>query len=855
MLISYVAKRKQRNLYWSFIAGVIFSVLLQFFLILLISLNYENVRNYALNKGYLGVGHHGISQHVKAAQDNIISSLFDSNDIETWVIDIKFKQYDKLRKKVEESRSNGFIQQTGDDWVKATIKNRRTTHKVKLRIKGDNLDHLQGNKWSFRVQSETSIDGIRQFNIQNPVVRGFYGTKILERLREHYGLIATKTDFKRVIVNGKHIGVMQIEEHFGKELLERNRRKDTVILKFDEQNVWDFGSFFNYNNVHIDTFGTSKVVGDRVKWDMYSVAWELLTDFVNNRKSASQVFDCVSTGRYLALNRLLGTNHGHRWGNLRFYFDPYQERLEIIGFDDNFQERANPNLSEQAFFEDEFIAKIWIDKNIQKCYQAAAFEIVSDFKNQKFLSNLNESIAETHVALRSEFFLLPKFSITELIIDPEKAFPFLMTNNNSDHVIKTEEARYVNGPPVLFSYDPIRNKSVVRNLLAQKIELNRLEASEGSQKSKELPLPETVLEPLAQIEILHDTVNPARYERLKLFLELEQRSSTVEARIAPALISTELQNVEGENIALLKRYGELDNDVFVFNSGTIEINETLKFHEKKIIIQPDTILYLKSGAGLDLYGKTELTGGGKIIGNGVDSGWLILDANQSYASISELTFENPGLISNRKNWFTGSIMLHNSNNLSVNKITIKNVHNEDALNVVNSKFMITNLYVDNTKSDALDIDFSEGRVLNSYFKDIGYMSGADAIDLSGSEVEISNVEILNVSDKGFSIGENSVANITNSKVTNALVGLAAKDGSLVVTTGTTFVNVLLADIMAYIKKDQYNQASVKVDKSSQDLTLICDNKSSIVTDRGSCEARDINIDELYQTFMKTSRVK
>ena len=855
MLISYAAKRKQRNLYWSFIAGILFSVLLQFLLFVLIFLNYENVRNYALSKGYLGVGHYSMSQHVKGAPENIISGVFDRNDIETWVIDIKFKQYDKLRKKVEESRANGFIQQTGDDWVKATIKNSRSTHKVKLRIKGDNLDHLQGNKWSFRVRSETSIDGIRQFNIQNPMVRGFYGTKILEKLRKHYGLIATKTDFKRIIINGKDIGLMQIEEHFGKELLERNKRKDTVIIKFDEQNRWDYGEFYNFNNVHIDTFGTSKVASEHVKWDMYTFAWELLNDFVNNRKPASIVFDCASTGRYLALNRLLGTNHGHRWGNLRFYFNPYQERLEIIGFDDNFQERASSDTSQKDFFDDELISKIWTDEQIQECYQTAAFEIVSDFKNQKFLSNLNESIVESHVALKSEFFLLPKFSIKDLIIDPEKAFPFLMANNNTDYLIKTEEAEYVSGPPVLLSYDPIRNRSVVRNLLAQKIDLERLEASEDSQTWKELPIPNTVLGPLAQIELLHDRVNPSRYKKLKLFLKLEQRAFTVESRIAPAHTTTELQSAEREDTALLKRYGELDNDVFIFNSGTIEIHNTLKFHEKKVIIQPDTVLNFQSGAGLDLYGNTELTGGGKIIGNGVDSGWLVLDANQSYATISELTFENPGLISKRKNWFTGSLMLHNSSNLSVNELTIKNVNNEDALNIVNSNFMITNLYVDNTKSDALDIDFSEGRVLKSIFKDIGYMSGADAIDLSGSEVEISNVEILNVSDKGFSIGENSVATITDSKVTNALVGLAAKDGSSVGTTKTIFENILLADIMAYIKKDQYNKASVKVGKSSQGLTLICDKKSSIVTDRGSCEARDMNVDELYQTFMKTSRVK
>ena len=91
---------------------------------------------------------------------------------------------------------------------------------------------------------------------------------------------------------------------------------------------------------------------------MYRVASGLLTDFINGKKSPSKVFDCMTTGYYFALNRLLGTSHGHRWGNLRFYFNPYVEKLELIGFDDNFQERSNASISTNDFFNDEFVAQV-----------------------------------------------------------------------------------------------------------------------------------------------------------------------------------------------------------------------------------------------------------------------------------------------------------------------------------------------------------------------------------------------------------------------------------------------------------------------------------------------------------------
>ena len=134
------------------------------------------------------------------------------------------------------------------------------------------------------------------------------------------------------------------------------------------------------------------------------------------------------------------------------------------------------------------------------------------------------------------------------------------------------------------------------------------------------------------------------------------------------------------------------------------------------------------------------------------------------------------------------------------KIYIQDVHNEDALNIVNSSFQVSNLYIKNTKSDAIDIDFSSGKLSDTVLSDIGYMSGADAIDLSGSSVHIKNVKISNVSDKGLSLGENSEAFFENSAISNALVGVASKDGSRVDVKNLKFDEISLSHAMAYTKK-------------------------------------------------------
>ena len=55
----------------------------------------------------------------------------------------------------------------------------------------------------------------------------------------------------------------------------------------------------------------------------------------------------------------------------------------------------------------------------------------------------------------------------------------------------------------------------------------------------------------------------------------------------------------------------------------------------------------------------------------------------------------------------------------------------------------------NTKSDAFDGDFVEGIVKDSNFINLGN----DAIDVSGSDIKITNVTINKAGDKGLSAGD------------------------------------------------------------------------------------------------------
>ena len=54
--------------------------------------------------------------------------------------------------------------------------------------------------------------------------------------------------------------------------------------------------------------------------------------------------------------------------------------------------------------------------------------------------------------------------------------------------------------------------------------------------------------------------------------------------------------------------------------------------------------------------------------------------------------------------------------------------------------------------------------------------GNDAIDLSGSKVNMTNIKLSNIGDKLISVGENSIANIQNVEGINSYAGIVSKDG-------------------------------------------------------------------------------
>ncbi|MGH7455235.1 MAG: hypothetical protein ACRENG_28020, partial [bacterium] len=70
---------------------------------------------------------------------------------ERLIIDIKLDDFQKLAYKREIALATRILTAGDDDFVPAKIHYQDKTVDVKIRLKGDWVDHLLGAKWSFRI--------------------------------------------------------------------------------------------------------------------------------------------------------------------------------------------------------------------------------------------------------------------------------------------------------------------------------------------------------------------------------------------------------------------------------------------------------------------------------------------------------------------------------------------------------------------------------------------------------------------------------------------------------------------------------------------------------------------------------
>ena len=319
-----------------------------------------------------------------------MDSYIRGADLPEVYIDIKFKHFRKLQEKRKESLQQGVLITRADDYVPAQIRHEGRTVKVKLRLKGDWARNPSDKKMSFRVkaQGDDHLLGMRRFSLQNPKARIYDGDRLFFEAIKRENILAPRHSFVDLTVNGTKMGIMALEEHFSKELLESQGRRAGVILRFDESMVWlaeseaskgrGFeGVYDNYKNATIKPFRLNRIKSSKKLTNELESATRLLRAFVGGTLKPSQVFDPILMGRFIAVGDFWGAWHGLRWHNLRFYYNAITGYLEPIGFDAGIAYNQKPVHDPTA---EPIVAKI-LDDSIRKVYMETLERLIEEAKD------------------------------------------------------------------------------------------------------------------------------------------------------------------------------------------------------------------------------------------------------------------------------------------------------------------------------------------------------------------------------------------------------------------------------------------------------------------------------------------
>jgi len=160
--------------------------------------------------------------------------------IDNFSVDIKFKNWEKIRYFREKALINGGIIQEMQEEVPAKIKYNGQIYDVDLSLTGQTIEHVVSPyKWSLsvKVKDNKTIMGMRKFALLVPQARGYLTDWIATEILKSQNVIGLRSDFVEISINGNDNGLYYLEERFDKRLIENNGFKEGIVFRLNSNGI------------------------------------------------------------------------------------------------------------------------------------------------------------------------------------------------------------------------------------------------------------------------------------------------------------------------------------------------------------------------------------------------------------------------------------------------------------------------------------------------------------------------------------------------------------------------------------------------------------------------------------------
>lgn len=750
------------------------------------------------------------SELARAAEDTVFRHI----DLR-----IKEKGMNKLREKRAEAFRKWLLVSEEDDWVKGKIGRGEEKISVKLRLKGDLLDHLYGDKWSYRVKVKApqSWNRLMTFSLQNPATRNFLAEWCYHQFMIQEDVLCPRYDFVRLFLNGKNMGPYAYEEHFEKQLLEFRARREGPIVKFAEEDMWQARRRDLYNELDEKTsehtlnqfeaaetaaFRQSKTLADSNLSQQFFLAQSLMKAYKYGEKPVEEVFDLDRLAKYYAITDIFKAYHGIIWHNQRFYYNPVLGKLEPIGFD-GFVFESEMNWVGKPFMlfqlaekEDDleldlvnrlFFDQKFVERYIHFLWKYSEKQVLEDFffDMEKALKQREELLQEEarDYSFDKGFFLRSAREVHSLILPMNNA---------------------------LRTHATAKGNLMAANTHALPIRL----LGYGSQATEQTTTFEEGIwmPPHASQTPLDFQEIAVNQEASYLFYEIPGLDSVFSCQISrsPAplpntppqaifdkvsLESNEVYTVEGQQVVFLPGTHSITRDIVIpqgyqviFNAGV-----SLDFVKGAAFISRSAVqMYGEAEAPIRIFSSDKTA-----------RGFTILQAEQR-SRMRYVTFDGFNTLIKGGWKLTGAVTFYESD-VDIRSCAFSNNVCEDALNLVRADFSMNESLVSYTFADGFDADFCKGEVGRCKFIE----TGNDGMDFSGSVITIKDCEVISPGDKGLSVGEEATVYVISLDISDAVLGVASKDFSRLTIDKINLKNCETG-FSAYQKKPEYGPATIIV---------------------------------------------
>ena len=361
-----------------------------------------------------------ISESIQNTSNLIFSNFYK---VETINLDIKQKYLDSMKNSRKKAIEYGRLKDDFVKWVPAKLNDENKTYKVKIKLKGTHSDHWEDQKkWSFniKVRGDKNIFNLKYFALQHPKTLSYLYEWLFMKFLENEELISYKMKFVNLKVNGDSFGVYSLIEQPSKILVERNKRKEGVIIGFDKnvwieeiQNQFDLGA----NQIH-QNFWRTPIKPVRFKTEYKGTKYKKYLDeavtkinlFRNKELSIKETFDDNQLAKLLAIKTVFATSE-FDWKDLKFYYNPVTKLLEPISREVHAYYGDSAPVSSWAFdtskinlvWQREFLNILFEDLNFYEKYLEELKKISSDDYWDKIIQNNNEEFKKYKILLKKSY--------------------------------------------------------------------------------------------------------------------------------------------------------------------------------------------------------------------------------------------------------------------------------------------------------------------------------------------------------------------------------------------------------------------------------------------------------------------